>query len=161
MPNRGEQFGRDLCYDPTNFPTLMQARSLVGVGGSCFHQATALLLDFPSGMLCVGTLEGDGDPFIHAWIERGEALYAPTTIDAAGGILAVIDRAYYYLTNGVRDVHRMNRAGLKGLAVRHGWLRVRPFGNGDMLSEPLGTTLLRALGVPYRIDPTTGGVVPV
>jgi hypothetical protein len=142
--------------------------------GNCFHLSAALLLDLPHGDLCIGTLRGATPeeaehipnaspvPFIHCWVEQGARLFAPTTIKAAGGVLYAYPRDHYYERNGIApaSVHRLNRAGIKRLARTHGWSKAVPFGNGLMLAEPLGTTLLAAMGVAHEVNDDQGVVPP-
>lgn len=139
--------------------------------GLCFHRSAALVLDLPWGDLCIGTLKGatvfqraadprvSPTPFIHAWVERGEVLYAPTLIEEHGG-LTEIERFEYYRFNAVRDVYRMPRAEVLRLARAEGWLKGEVFAaRKDLQSAPLGGVLLRALGVPHRV--WDGRVLPL
>jgi len=131
-------------------------------GNLCFHRAAALVLDLPSGFVCIGTvraaspeeLEANPDaspvPFLHAWVEVAGSVYSPTLMDFHGGQLMPIAKRTYYRENGIRDVYRMNRRDLKRLADEHGWCKL-PFGehNGG---PGVGRVLIAALGVPHKLD---------
>lgn len=159
-------------YPPEQFPTLMKVirfmESPNTASGLCFHRSAALLMDLSWGHLCVGTLEGDPvaaaqdplnspTPFIHGWVEQGDTLFAPTTIDQMQG-LAAFPREHYYARNGVRDVRSINRNALKKLALQHGWNKRDRFGEGRGETS-LGRVLLDHMGVPYAVS-GRGGVVP-
>lgn len=139
--------------------------------GSCFHRAVALLLDTPAGVLAIGTVRAataeeraripnaSREPFLHAWVEVGGFVYAPTLIERLGTLLP-IERGTYYEANGVSNVHYLRRALVKRLAAEHGWsrhfLRNRP----PRLATPLGSVLLAAAGIAYRIA-DGAGVIPL
>lgn len=155
------------------FPLLTNVvEKLTGEGphGACFHRATALVLDLPGAVLCIGTIRGATEaearetpraspvPFIHAWTEHAGDVLAPTTIERAGGLYR-IPRAIYYAHNGVCDVHRLDRAGVKRLANEYGWRRYLRTGQRTADATPLGAVLLAAMRVPHRVA-DHGAVLP-
>lgn len=161
------------ALDLAGFPLLASVvEKLTGEGShnACFHRATALALDLPGAELCIGTIRGataeeareiaGASPvaFVHAWIELGGEVIAPTTIERAGGLYA-FPRAIYYAHNAARDVHRLTRRRVKRLATEHGWRRYLRTGKRPPGSEPLGAIVLAAAGVPHHIA-DHGGVLP-
>jgi hypothetical protein len=138
--------------------------------GQCFHRGVALTLDMPLATLCIGTLReatpeeqetikgASTEPFIHCWIEVREIVYAPTTIEAAGELVAW-PKDEYYSRNGVSDVTRASRAKILRLSKEHNWsshmLRGKPY----KLAAPLGGVLLIELKIRHKLS-AGGGVIP-
>jgi hypothetical protein len=138
--------------------------------GACFHRGVALTLDMPLAKLCIGTLREATDeeqrtikgastePFIHCWVEVRETVYAPTTIEAAGELVAW-PKDEYYSKNGVRDVTRASRRTILQLSKKHAWsshmLRDKP----HKLAAPLGGVLLIELGIRHKVN-GGGGIIP-
>jgi hypothetical protein len=155
-----------MILDAKRFPLLAAvATDLVPAAptsGLCFHRAAALALDLPAAQLCVGTLRAataeeieaepraSRVPFLHAWVERGAAVYAPTLLEQHGD-LRPIPRADYYEANGIRHVHRLNRRDIKRLAARHGWTGRAVFGMRTEGKPSLALVLLQEMGVPFHI----------
>ena len=79
--------------------------------GICFHLSAALCLDFVQSEIVFGSLIGDGDRFIHAWVERNGHVYAPTTI-GEDNRLAPMGVRNYYAVNQVEDARRLSRPDL-------------------------------------------------
>jgi len=135
--------------------------------GSCVQRSVALALDLQGrGVVTFGTLRAatpeevaaigphaSREPFIHCWVEVGETVYAPTTLERTGGRLLPMARAAYYELNAVRDVCPVPRAAFVAIArrfrlsaaLRHGSAR---FGDGAIT-----TALLQAAGVRYIVGP--------
>lgn len=138
-----------------------------GGSGSCVQRSVALALDLQGrGVVTFGTLRAATDeeierigpnasrvPFIHCWVEVGETLLAPSTLERTDGYLVPMARAAYYELNAVRDVGRVPRAAFETIArrfrvraaLRHGSAR---FGDGAITSA-----LLDAAGVRYVVGP--------
>lgn len=158
---------------PLLFAVIHNMESKARATGLCFHRSVAMLLDMPiAAELCIGTLKCatpeelaanpilSPTPFIHCWIEYGTKLFAPTTYEAAGGYIMVMDRDEYYAKNGVRDVHRLNRYTVKKLADKH---RLRPhLRNSSPLEEGthFASIFLEAADVFWTIS-DRGGIVPI
>lgn len=148
-----------MAYEATN-----------GVSGLCFHRASAFVLDTLGSQMCFGTLRAPDErqrrdepraslvPFIHAWVEVGETLYSPTTIEAMGGLYQMTPRDYYE-RNGVADIRRLPRrevlriSGEIGLSAH--FRRKAPLKS----NMPLGMVLLDAAGVDYTVN-AQGSVLP-
>jgi hypothetical protein len=138
--------------------------------GLCFHRAAALVLDMRWAFLCIGTLRAASEqeaelnpryspvPFLHAWVEQGPVVWAPSLLEAHGGELLPIDRDAYYTANDARDIYRMGRAELVKLDRQHGWSRRLVFGRRKTGELSLGAVLLEALGVPHVV--VDGAVLP-
>lgn len=143
----------------------MRMRSPVPGQGLCFHRAVGFVLDITTAKLVIGTIRESTPeeiellgpnsstvPFIHAWCEVRDAVIAPTTYERAGNKLVPMDRRSYYEKNGVRDVHRFDRAWVKRLAKLHGFdkhlAEHRPLPEGVSFAQ----TILDEGGIPYRID---------
>lgn len=159
------------------FQASLVLEPLVTGKGMCIHRSVALVLDIPRFVLCAGTFraatpeeiiqvrretgqEPSKVPFIHVWCEMGEnAVIAPTTFERWGNKLIPMRKDEYYELNGIRDVHRMNRAKLLKLSKEYG-LR-----NHIMKQTPLkggasfGFTILDNMGVQYTVG-DDGGLVP-
>jgi hypothetical protein len=130
----------------------------------------ALILDADDGELCIGVLDGartpeeradptnSPTPFIHCWVEYGGKLFAPTTIEAVGGLYA-FHPITYYQANGVRDIHRIPLERIKALATQHGWREYFTTGKNAPGYTPLGTIVLDECGIPWQIS-DRGGVIP-
>lgn len=139
----------------------------------CIQRSVAVVLDLPDCVMTFGTLRGATDeeveqlgpnssrvPFIHAWVERGSVVYAPTTIERAHGVLVAFDRTDYHLRNGVKDVRPVPPAAFEEIAERFGLRealrRQKPrFGKAD-----IGDALLAAAGVEYQLS-ENGALLPI
>jgi hypothetical protein len=149
---------------------LAKALELKGSGGLCFHRAAAFVFDVPGAVMVFGTLAGVDEaeagptdstvPFIHAWAEWRGVVYAPTTIEATGGLLRPIDRALYYRVNGVTDVRTLTRAQLLRLDRQLALKRVLRAGGPCRGGASFGASLLDAAGVPWKAGPGDG-VLPL
>ena len=151
-------------------PHLDGAMKLTGVGmtGLCIHRSAAFVLDMPGSVLCFGTFRAatpeeiardprsSREPFIHCWAEYQGAVYAPTTIEAAGGLRA-IDPALYYQVNGATNIKRLSRPDLLKIAREIGLSAHLRRGKPARVS--VGGALLDAVGIEYRIG-LEGGLVP-
>lgn len=158
---------------PKHMPHLNGAMGLVGPRGLCFHRAAGLVLDLPPATLAVGTLpaatseqqqenpEFSSVDFIHAWVEVGDWVLAPTLIerDLAEGTGWQFTKAAYYHANKPRNVRHMKRARLKQLSVEFGiaqhLLRFTPLKHG----AKFGDVILDELGIKFVVT-RRGGVIP-
>lgn len=135
--------------------------------GSCVQRSVALALDLPGrAVVTFGTLraatpeeveqigpQASRVPFIHCWVEVGDRVLAPTTLERAEGYLLPMARAAYYDTNAVRDPCPVPRADFERIvrrfrlasALKHGSAR---FGDGAIT-----TALLEAARVRYVVGP--------
>lgn len=150
---------------------LQAAMKLGSVRGPCFFRAVAFVLDVPRAKLCIGTfragtpeeqLEGDHIskvPFIHAWCEVGDAVFAPSTYERCHNQLVAFDRDDYYRQNDAKDVVYMSRANLKRLSATYGLgkyiLYLAPLKGGLRFAD----VILDELGVKHRTS-ADGGVLP-
>lgn len=136
--------------------------------GSCVLRSIALALDLRLAVITFGTIRAATDeeaetipnasrePFIHCWIEVGDKVLAPTTIERVGGLLLPMKRTAYYETNGVSDVCPVPRASFDAIArrfrlssaLRHGKQRA---GDGEITA-----LLLAAAGVRYVLGEHRG-----
>lgn len=149
------------------YPHLHGALSMTGAPGTgmCIHRAAGLVLDMPGSELVFGTLdpppvEGGEmvvEPFIHAWVEVGDQVYAPTTMEANGNILRPYERDFYYRINGVSNVKRLTRRQLLGISGQIGLsAHLR---HHKPAKASVGGTLLEAAGVAWT-ESEVGGLVP-
>lgn len=155
---------------PAKLPHLLGAMNLTGPRGLCFHRAVGFVLDVIPATLVIGRVreatpeevehfgpDASPTPFIHAWCEwRGE-LFAPTTIERAGGRLFPIPKGLYYERNGIKVLATMTRGEVKRLDKEFGFsAHLRKFKplRGDV---SFGSILLERAGVPWR-DNGLGGV---
>lgn len=141
--------------------------------GLCIHRAAGFVLDVPGSTLCFGTIRGASAqeiaeigprastvPFIHAWAEIKNEVYAPTLIERMGGKLLGIDRDEYYAANRVRDVYRLDRPKLLKIAKAIGLSRHLTKHVETKDGASVGESLLNAAGVPHRLT-DDGGIVPL
>ena len=140
--------------------------------GRCFHWSTALCLDLKGSDIVIGSLAGvssleealaspNGTPgrFIHAWVERGDDVFAPTMIGKSDERLAPIYRPIYYATNDVQDVRQLSRDGL--LVAFRGYNLISHLTEGVRFRNDVrfADHLLSSAGVEWTLD-EQGGVVP-
>jgi hypothetical protein len=158
---------------PAKLPHLIGAMNLSGPRGLCFHRAVGFVLDVgpPNpATLVIGRIREANDeekavlgpdasptPFIHAWCEwRGE-LFAPTTIERAGGALFPIPRELYLNRNGAKVLATMTRGQIKALDREFGFSahlrKFKPIRGG----ASFGAVLLERAGVAWK-DNGLGGV---
>lgn len=137
--------------------------------GQCFHRSVALVMDRPDSLLAIGTIapasaeirattpNAATEPFLHAWVEIGEKIASPASIEMLGGLYA-FPRLEYYSSNGITDIHRIKRAHVMRFA-RDGHLAAfYKHGRPHHLGEKLGIALLRRFGIPFATD--GGSAVP-
>jgi hypothetical protein len=148
---------------------LQQAMGLKTERGACIHRSAAFVFDVPGSSLIFATVRGATPeereaipeaspvPFIHAWAEYKGWVYAPTTIERAGGFGAM-DRAEYYRLNGARDFRILTRPMLLRLDRQHGLKHALKRGGPAKSGESFGGLLLDAAGVEWAI--IDGGLVP-
>lgn len=149
--------------------------NLTGPRGLCFHRAVAFMLDVgppDPPTLVIGRIreaneeekavlgpDASPTPFVHAWCEWKGHVWAPTTIERAGGLVP-IDKETYLGRNGAKVLATLSRGDVKRLDRLHGYSahlkRFTPLKGG----ESFGGSLLAAAGVPWR-DNGLGGVEPV
>jgi hypothetical protein len=150
---------------------LQAATALRGTGESgqaCIQWAAALALDLRQGLLTFGTTRAATPeelvsipgaspvPFIHAWVEIGQTLYAPTTLARTDWWLVPFDRDDYYTRNGVTDVHRLARARFEAIVKRWGLAAALKHGAARAGSGQLADALLQAAGVRYVVGEGRG-----
>lgn len=157
---------------PAKMPHLVGAMNLEGPRGLCFHRAVGLVLDLGPPKppeLVIGRIreateeererigpDASPTPFIHAWCEWHGEIFAPTLIEALGGLLPV-GREEYLERNGAVELARLSRGDVKRLDRIHGYSahlrKFTPLKGG----ESFGGSLLKAAGVQWR-DNGLGGV---
>jgi hypothetical protein len=146
-----------------------------GTSNACVQWSLALALDVRHALMTFGTLRAATPeeaavigpaasrvPFIHCWVEVGDTVYAPTTIERTGGMLVPMSRHAYYDVNKIRDVCHVPRIAFDDIVRRY---RVRAalkhlsprFGNGDITGELLAAAGVRyTLGANRALLPTEG-----
>jgi hypothetical protein len=158
---------RPIHYPIARLRYLSDAMSYEGTGDSkqaCIHWASALALDLKQGLLTLGTVRAATteeqlqipgaslEPFIHAWVEVGPYLYAPTTIERTNGVLCAFLVSEYYKINGISDVRHVPRRIFDAIAKRWSLAsalkhRLPRAGSGELAED-----LLRAAGVQYVLS---------
>lgn len=158
---------------PSSLPHLLGAMNLVGPRGLCFHRAVGLVLDIgpPNpATLVIGRIraaneeererignDASTEPFVHAWVEWRGAVWAPTIIEAAGGLFPV-DPDLYIERNGARVLARLTRGQVKRLDRLHGFSahlrKFKPLTGG----VGFGAVVLAEAGVDWA-DNGLGGVM--
>lgn len=164
------RLSRDAIMMPVSMlPHLNAAMAYKGRDGSnsCVQRSVALALDLRGSVVTFGTLRAAtpeqieaGEvpanasrvPFIHCWVERGDTLYAPTTVERTGGCLVPMKREAYYELNGARDVRRVPLHDFRRIARRFGLSaalkhKSQRFGDGKVTEA-----LLDAAGVRYVLS---------
>lgn len=143
-------------------------------GGSCFFRAAAYVLDVPGSELCIGTFRAatadeiaqmpvaeipfaSTVPFLHAWVEREDYVYAPTLLERFGTIPR-FHRAVYYAENGAKDIVRLRRSQILKLSGEIGLSAY--FRKGTPTKRNLVDALLELAGIDYAICERHGGIVP-
>jgi hypothetical protein len=128
------------------------------------------VLDIPIAKLAVGTFRGATPeeleqypnyspvPFIHCWVEIGNSVYAPTTVETLGR-LTPFNRAEYYNLNKAKDVRYMSRATLLRLSREHGLAQHLLDFSPLKGSSKFASVILDELGVSYALN-ERGGLVP-
>lgn len=156
-----------------NFPHLTGAILMEGRAGTglCIHRAAAFVLDRPGADLCFGIFPAATEEekaaipnasdvsFIHAWAELSGMVYAPTTIERTGGVLAPMRREGYYSINRVIRVKRLSRRQLLQISGQIGLSAHLRHGKPTRGGASVGGTLLDAAGVAWR-ETEDGGLVP-
>lgn len=157
---------------PAKLPHLLGAMRLSGPRGLCFHRAVGFVLDVVPATLVIGRIreaneqekaalgpDASPTPFIHAWCEWKGDLFAPTTIERAGGLFPM-PRQLYLERNDARVLATMTRGEVKRLDKEFGFSehlrKFKPL-KGD---ASFGAILLERAGVPWR-DNGLGGVEAV
>lgn len=156
---------------PKKLPILEASLKVVGSKGPCLFRSVALVLDVPWLTFCVGTHraatpeeqaanpEASKTPFLHAWAEWKDIVFAPTTMEMRGGQLVPMDKARYYELNGTRDVKTLSRAELKKLSDKYGFKRYITKGEPLKENASFGDVILKRMGIPYVVS-RDGGLVP-
>lgn len=132
-------------------------------GGTCFYRAAGLVLDWPGAVLCIGTFAGatgqekliaNAAPkdFIHAWVEKDGAAYAPTLLSGSNRNMGPLPLDEYLEVNGARDIHRMSRSDLLKLSGEYGLSSHLRNGTPVKKSKTLPLVLLESLAVDYRLE---------
>lgn len=140
--------------------------------GLCFHRSIALLYDWKDSELVVGkfraatpeeqktTPNASKVPFIHCWAERNGEVYAPSTIEAQGGLLRPMNREGYYKLNGAEVWGRMDIKALRKAAAGTGLASHVRYGTSLLAGEAASNIILKALNIPYGITKFRS-IVPV
>lgn len=161
-------FARDSRL-PAKMPHLEGALRLSGPRGLCFHRAVGFVLDVIPATLVIGRIreaneeerrvlgeDASPTPFIHAWCEWRGLLWAPTTMERAGGLFPV-PRAMYLERNGAKVLATMSRGEVMRLSREWGFSqhlrKFKPLVGG----VSFGSILLERAGVPWK-DNGLGGV---
>jgi hypothetical protein len=155
-------------WHPKKMTHLEAAFNLIGPRGPCFFRAVAFVLDVPIARLMVGTFRGgtpeeqaactevSKEPFIHAWCEVGDKIYAPTAYEACDRQLVGFDKSDYYERNQAKDVVSMSRPQLLALSRKYG------LGKYILYLTPLegnlkfASVILDELGVKHRLSKDNG-----
>jgi hypothetical protein len=131
--------------------------------GCCFHRAAAFVLDVPGAELCVGIVRAatlaeqaripnaSRVPFVHAWAELRGSVFALTLFESHG--LRPIPASLYYEENGVSGVRRLARRDVLRLSGEYGISAALRHGGALRGDAKLGTVILDAAGLPYRVTP--------
>jgi hypothetical protein len=131
---------------------------------ACVQWSMGLALDMKRAVVTFGTLRAATPdevasipgaslvPFIHCWVEVGEIVYAPTTLERSGGVLVPFDRADYYDRNGVSDVRHVLREAFDDIAHRYRLTSALKHLSPRFGSSAVAGELLRAAGVQYVLD---------
>jgi hypothetical protein len=117
--------------------------------GLCFHWSAALVLDvdLPDVDLCIGILH---EQLIHAWVEYGGNVYAPTLIPRMGDKLVPIPKDFYYAENLVREVKRLTHEQIEGIPnIKHHLTTGEALGPG----RALGDELMAMAGIRWKTTP--------
>jgi len=164
---------RPLHVSELRYLSAATAYSGRGTNNLCVQWSVALALDVKIGHVTFGTLRAANDaeaevienasrePFIHCWVEVGEAtVLAPTTIKRTGGVLVPMLRSSYYEINAAKDVKRVARADFERIVRKHGVVsalrHLSPrFGSGKIVED-----LLNAAGVRWRIAGENRSLLP-
>jgi hypothetical protein len=147
------------------------SKGLGGARGACFYRTAALVIDQPWWTLCIGTLPGatkeeflldhgkSPTPFIHCWVEYGDDLCSPSSIENEEYGLFKYSKSNYYAVNKVRDVYRIEGEQVVEMAYDYKWHEF--FIDGAPVSGPsIPAVLLEAAEVPHKIS-ERNGIVPV
>jgi hypothetical protein len=155
-------------FHPSELRYLSAATDYSGSGPNrqaCIQWAAALTLDLRASraILTFGTLRpGTPEerftdprvsdvPFIHAWVEVGDWMYAPTLLERLGEIrpFPCVD---YYRVNEVRDVCRVPRDKFDAIVKRFGLAAALKHRSKRAGSGELADALLQAAGVRYILS---------
>lgn len=121
--------------------------------GLCFHRSVALVLDVPTAVLVIGLMEPVTEeeleiegtsavPWLHAWVEIGDEVIAPTLVERVGYLYA-LPRHVYYTQNPMVGREEVSRSTIMKLARQEGWSAY--FKRGVRKSpHPLGNVLLES-----------------
>jgi hypothetical protein len=150
----------------SQLPHLSAALAFRGRGGSgsCTLRSYALALDLRLAVITFGTFRAATDdeaaqigprasrePFIHCWVEVGDKVLAPTTIERTGGVLVPMGRESYYDVNGARDIRPVPRDAFEAIARRYRLSAALRHGSARAGSGDIAGALLEAAGVRYRL----------
>lgn len=138
--------------------------------GRCFHWSAALCLDLKESDIVIGTVKAatldealsipmaTQERFIHAWVEVGDSVLAPTLIPL-NGILSPMQRDFYYAENGIEDVRRLTRADL--LKAFRGYNLIAHLTQGHRFRNDVSFVghLLDQAGVEWTRN-ASGGAIP-
>ena len=134
-------------------------------GQACVLWSAALALDLRA-VLTFGTLRaaevhefvgvpGRAEvPFIHAWVEAGAFVYAPTTNRRTAGLLMPMARDHYYEVNGVTDARSLPPRELQTIARRWRFASALKHLSPRAGDRAFPEELMRAAGVRWHTGPS-------
>lgn len=140
-------------------------------GKSCVQRSAALMLDMPKGTLVFGVmraasmdeqLETPGSspvPFIHAWVEVGDNVFAPTLLEKTDMRLVPFPKNIYYGSNGISKTWRLDHRTFDVVAKRFTLSAAFRHRKARAGSWEITKALLDAAGVPF-IASETGTILP-
>lgn len=137
------------------YPHLAGVFDLEGVAGMCVHRAAAFVLDVPGAEMVIATIPpapedqrgpNDSDvPFIHAWGEHKDAVFAPTQLERNG--VRLHPKSIYYHLQQPYDIHRITRPQVLRIAKEIGLsAHLR---KGVPAKASVGESFMNAAGVKW------------
>jgi hypothetical protein len=151
------------------YPHLLGVLDMESPGlGMCIHRAAAFVLDIPGSTMVIAVCEPATDveqmqnplaskePFIHAWAEYKDGVFAPTHLKKIGFDL-VPQKVYYHFQRPTKG-YRLTRpevlkiSGEIGLSAH---LR-----KGVDAKASVGETFLNFVGMPWTMN-ADGGLIPL
>lgn len=151
------------------YPHLFGVLDLEGMPGlgMCIHRSAAFVLDVPGSTMVMAVCEpataeerrinplASGEPFIHAWAEYKDSVFAPTKLQRGG--VQLVPRAVYYdfqrptLTVPISRPEVLKISGQIGLSAH---LR-----KGVDAKASVGETFLNHAGIAWKLS-ADGGLIP-
>jgi hypothetical protein len=141
----------------------MSYRSTTGQN-TCVQRAAALMLDLTGAVLVFGVVRAATPeerakigptaspvPFIHAWVEYRDEVYAPTLIERFGD-LRPLPLDLYYSENGVERTWRLEHKAFMLVARRYRLSSAFRHNSDRAGHADVADALLRAAGVKYVLS---------